>query len=60
MPFGSQCLSRPDCYSPIHTHTDCRLILGWLAVAVAAGTGYYSWKISFEESKLWVAVGVAA
>lgn len=54
-----RCLARPDCYSQIHQHTDVRLGLGWAAVLVAAATGLYSWKISFEESRLGVFIGVA-
>ncbi|KAG9045315.1 hypothetical protein FS837_006504 [Tulasnella sp. UAMH 9824] len=53
-----RCLARPDCYSQIHMHTDVRLALGWVAVLVAAATGLYSWKISFQESRLGVFIGV--
>ncbi|KAG8901903.1 hypothetical protein FRB99_005006 [Tulasnella sp. 403] len=53
-----RCLSRPEYYTQIHLHTDVRLALGWSAVLVAAATGLYSWKISFQESKLGVFFGV--
>jgi signal peptidase complex subunit 2 len=53
-----QYLSRPDLYKQDYTHTDVRLVLGWLAVIVAAGTGYYGWKIEFEAAKPVVWVGV--
>jgi signal peptidase complex subunit 2 len=55
---AQQYLSRPDLYKPDYTHTDVRLALGWLAVIVAGGTGYYGWKTEFEESKPIVWVGV--
>ncbi len=51
-------LSRPDYYAQNHMHTDVKLALGYTAVLVAAATGLYSWKISFEESKLGVTAGV--
>ncbi|KAG8991321.1 hypothetical protein FRB90_001393 [Tulasnella sp. 427] len=47
-----------DALKRIHLHTDVRLGLGWAAVLVAAATGLYSWKISFEESRLGVFIGV--
>jgi len=53
-------LGRPDNYSQNHTHTDVRLGLGYTAVLVAAATGFYSWKISFGESRLGVIAGVVA
>jgi len=55
-----RCLGRPDNYTQINTHTDVRLGLGYAAVLAAAATGLYSWKISFEESKLGVIAGVVA
>jgi len=51
-------LSRPDLYKQDYTHTDVRLVLGWLAVIAAGGTGLYGWKIEFEEAKPVVWVGV--
>ncbi|KAG9007759.1 hypothetical protein FRB94_013994 [Tulasnella sp. JGI-2019a] len=54
-----RCLSRPDNYTQNHMHTDVRLVLGYTSVLVAAATGLYSWKISFEESKLGVTAGVS-
>jgi signal peptidase complex subunit 2 len=53
-----QYLSRPDLYKQDYTHTDVRLVLGWLAVIAAGGTGLYGWKIEFEEAKPVVWVGV--
>jgi hypothetical protein len=53
-----QYLSRPDLYKQDYTHTDVRLALGWLAVIVAGGTGFYGWKTEFEESKPVVWAGV--
>ncbi|KAG8871526.1 hypothetical protein FRB97_008605 [Tulasnella sp. 331] len=54
-----RCLSRPDYYTQNHMHTDVRLALGYTAVLIAAATGFYSWKISFEESKMGVMAGVS-
>lgn len=51
-------LSRPDQFRIRHTHTDIRLALGWASVFVAAGTGFYGWKIDFEEAKPVVWVGL--
>lgn len=53
-----QYLSRPELFNQIYTHTDVRLALGWLSVFVAGGTGYYGWKVEFEESKPIVWAGV--
>ncbi|KAI0346629.1 hypothetical protein BDW22DRAFT_1481640 [Trametopsis cervina] len=44
-------LSRPDLFKQIYTHTDVRLGLGWASVFVAAGTGFYGYKVDFEKSK---------
>ncbi|CAE6493929.1 unnamed protein product [Rhizoctonia solani] len=51
-------LSRPDQFKAQHIHTDVRLGLGYVSVAVAAVTGLYSWKKDFEESKPMVWIGV--
>ncbi|KAH7886888.1 microsomal signal peptidase 25 kDa subunit-domain-containing protein [Phlebopus sp. FC_14] len=50
-------LSRPNLFKQIHLHTDVRLILGWAGVLVAAATGFYGWKVDFEQSKPGVWAG---
>lgn len=47
-------------FTEIHTHTDIKLALGWLAVLVAAGTAGYSYKLGFEETKGVATAGVIA
>ncbi|KAJ9105889.1 hypothetical protein QFC20_004224 [Naganishia adeliensis] len=47
-------------FTEIHTHTDIKLALGWLAVLVAAGTAGYSYKVGFEETKGVATAGVIA
>ncbi|KAN0127392.1 Microsomal signal peptidase 25 kDa subunit (SPC25) domain containing protein [Lactarius tabidus] len=49
-------LSRPDLFKQIHLHTDVRLALGWSGVFVAGATGFYSWRLEFEQSKpiMWI------
>lgn len=47
-------------FTQIHTHTDVKLTLGWLAVLIALGTAGYSYKIGFEGSKGVAAAGVVA
>ncbi|KAI0767964.1 microsomal signal peptidase 25 kDa subunit-domain-containing protein, partial [Irpex lacteus] len=51
-------LSRPDLFNQIYTHTDVRLALGWASVFVAAGTGFYGYKVDFEKSKPVVWAGL--
>jgi len=51
-------LSRPDLFNQIHLHTDVRLALGWASVFVAAGTGFYGYKVEFEKSKPVVWLGM--
>lgn len=42
-----------------HTHTDVKLLLGWIGVIVAAATTGWSYKYGFEATKDVVWVGVA-
>ena len=58
--LGVQFLSRPDLFKQNHTHTDVRLALGWASVFVAAGTGFYGYKVDFEQSKPVVWAGLIA
>ncbi|KAI0090423.1 microsomal signal peptidase 25 kDa subunit-domain-containing protein [Irpex rosettiformis] len=51
-------LSRPDLFKQIYTHTDVRLGLGWASVFIAAGTGFYGYKVDFEKSKPVVWAGL--
>lgn len=55
---ATQFLSRPDLFKQIYTHADVRLGLGWASVFVAAGTGFYGYKIDFEKSKPVVWAGL--
>ncbi|KAF7296601.1 Signal peptidase complex component [Mycena chlorophos] len=51
-------LSRPELFKQNHQHTDVRLVLGWLSVFVAGGTGLYGYKVEFEASKPVVWAGL--
>ncbi|KAJ7598913.1 microsomal signal peptidase 25 kDa subunit-domain-containing protein [Mycena floridula] len=51
-------LGRPELFKQIHQHTDVRLALGWASVFVAAGTGFYGYKVEFEQSKPVIWLGV--
>ncbi|KAJ6595546.1 microsomal signal peptidase 25 kDa subunit-domain-containing protein [Mycena vulgaris] len=51
-------LSRPELFKQINQHTDVRLALGWLSVFVAGGTGFYGYKVEFEQSKPIVWAGL--
>jgi len=56
--FAGSSRDRPEQFRTRHTHTDVRLALGWGSVAIAAATGYYSWKREFEETRPLVLIGV--
>ncbi|GHJ86884.1 hypothetical protein NliqN6_3286 [Naganishia liquefaciens] len=47
-------------FTEIHTHTDIKLALGWIAVLVAAGTAGYSYKYGFEQTRGIAMAGVVA
>ncbi|CAG8443061.1 17865_t:CDS:2 [Acaulospora morrowiae] len=38
-------------YNQVHTHTDVKLVLGYLACGFALSGGYYGYMVPFEESK---------
>ena len=47
-------------YSQHHTHTDLKLVLGYLSCVFALGGGGYTYYIPFEESKQLTLICVAA
>ncbi|KAH8829322.1 signal peptidase complex subunit 2 [Flagelloscypha sp. PMI_526] len=51
-------LSRQGLFTQNHTHTDVKLVLGYLSVSIALATALYSYKTPFEESKFLTAIGV--
>ncbi|KPV73100.1 uncharacterized protein RHOBADRAFT_3370, partial [Rhodotorula graminis WP1] len=57
-PSAAGTTSRPP-FTRSYRHDDVRLALGWSSVAVAAATGYYGYRTPFNDSTLWVSLGVA-
>ncbi|CAG8600547.1 8601_t:CDS:2 [Paraglomus brasilianum] len=53
-------LTKKAHYSQYHTHTDVKLVLGYLSCVFALGGGGYTYYIPFEESKQLTLVCVAA
>lgn len=53
-----QYFTRTTEFTQSHVHTDVRLLLGWSASLIAFASAYYGYIVPFEESKLWVTVGV--
>ncbi|KAH7076766.1 microsomal signal peptidase 25 kDa subunit-domain-containing protein [Paraphoma chrysanthemicola] len=47
-------------FKQIHTQTDVRLILGYVAVAIAGALFYFDWKFGWEASKPYTAPAVVA
>jgi hypothetical protein len=45
-------------YEQTHTHTDTRLLLGYIGVVAAAASGLYDYRYGFEAGKLYTAIGV--
>lgn len=47
-------------FKQIHTQTDVRLALGYVAVAIAGALFYFDWKFGWEASKPYTAPAVVA
>lgn len=47
-------------FRQIHTQTDVRLVLGYVAVIIAGALFYFDWKFGWEASKPYTAPAVAA
>lgn len=47
-------------FKQIHTQTDIRLLLGYVAVAISGALFYFDWKFGWEASKPYTAPAVAA
>jgi len=47
-------------FKQIHTQTDIRLVLGYVAVAISGALFYFDWKFGWEASKPYTAPAVAA
>ncbi|KAH7379222.1 microsomal signal peptidase 25 kDa subunit-domain-containing protein [Phaeosphaeria sp. MPI-PUGE-AT-0046c] len=47
-------------FKQIHTQTDVRLVLGYVAVTIAGALFYYDWKFGWDASKPYTAPAVAA
>jgi len=47
-------------FRQIHTQTDVRLILGYVAVLISGALFYFDWKFGWEASKPYTAPAVAA
>jgi hypothetical protein len=47
-------------FRQIHTQTDVRLALGYVAVIIAGALFYFDWKFGWEASKPYTAAAVAA
>jgi hypothetical protein len=47
-------------FKQIHTQTDVRLVLGYVAVAIAGALFYFDWKFGWDASKPYTAPAVVA
>lgn len=50
-------LPAPYTFRLSHYHTDVRLATGYSAVAIAAATFYFDWKLGWEATKYYTAGG---